>query len=364
MAKTYGVALVGLGRSGQFHLTSIKSLPEQCRLAWAVDTDTAKAQKVAKDMDCKWSSSLADPLRDAAVDIVIIASTTDTHFSFILQALNAKKSVFAEKPISHTVSEVQEAVDLAKKHNLAFVCGFQRRYDRNFIALKQQLDSGAVGELKMIKSCSRDNPLPPLEYLRTSGGIFQDMLIHDFDMQDWLSGGQTPESCHSVGHCYNEDVKKMDDLDIVAVMSKYSNGLITMTDTCRDAAYGYDQRVEAFGGKGMLTAQNEKTSTVELADARGHTTPCAEWSFPQRYKDAYFVELRDFLELLRAGPDSEMHKKEQVEMMRHPRLVKTAAAAELSWRLGREVKLSEDIEKMIEQFHSHGSAPPEKKQRV
>merc|ERR1712061_714308 len=111
------------------------------------------------------------------------------------------------------------------------------------------------------------------------------MLIHDFDMQDWHSGGQAPESITAVGHCYNPDIEKMDDLDTVAVMAKYSSGLIAMTDTCRDAAYGYDQRVEAFGEKGMLTAKNEMTNTVELANASGHLMLPAEWSFPERYRE-------------------------------------------------------------------------------
>merc|ERR1719450_1363837 len=136
-----------------------------------------------------------------------------------------------------------------------------------------------------------------------------------------------PESVSAMGHCYNPEIKKMDDLDTVAVMAKYSSGLIAMTDTSRDAAYGYDQRVEAFGEHGMLTVKNEQTSTVELATTAGHLMPPAQWSFPQRYKDAYAAELVHFLNIVKAGPDSEQHSKEQVEMARHPRIVKTATAA-------------------------------------
>jgi len=116
-----------------------------------------------------------------------------------------------------------------------------------------------------------------------------------------------------------------------------------MTDTCRDAAYGYDQRIEAFGEKGMLTARNEMTSSVELATADGHLMPPAMWSFPERYKHAYNVELAEFVSLVQAGPNSEAHRIEQHEMQRHPRIVRTALAAELSWKLGRQVSLSEDL---------------------
>lgn len=341
--KQLGIALVGLGRSGHFHLASIRSLPEVAKLKWVVDVDLRRAQNIAEENSCKWSGKLDEAVADPEVNAVIIASTTDTHFPFIMQSLRGGKAIFAEKPISHEVSEVQEAVDLAMKTQLPFVCGYQRRCDRNFRALKRQLDDGAIGVLKVVKSCSRDNPVPPLEYLRSSGGIFQDMLIHDFDMQDWLSGGQTPESITSVGHCYDDEIKKMDDLDTVAVLAKYPSGLVTMTDTCRDAAYGYDQRIEAFGAKGMLTARNETTSSVELATADGHLMPPAMWSFPERYKQAYFVELAEFVALVQAGPKSEAAELERKEMQRHPRIVRTALAAELSWKLGRQVNLSEDL---------------------
>jgi len=342
----FGIALVGLGRSGHFHLTSIESFPDVAQLQWVVDVDAERASKIASRMGCSWSTSLDEPLTDPCVDIVVVASSTDTHFPFIVQSLHAQRAVFTEKPISHTVSEVQEAVDLALRYRLPFVCGYQRRYDRNFAMMKRRVDAGCIGQLKILKSCSRDNPLPPLEYLRTSGGIFQDMLIHDFDMQDWLSDGQMPESVLAVAHCYNEALREMGDVDTVATVAKYASGLIAMTDVCRDASYGYDQRVEAFGDKGMLTAKNELTSTVELATSEGHLMPCALWSFPDRYKDAYRAELSSFLDLVRADVDSDVRKREQQDMLRHPRIVHTATAAHLSCKLQRQVFLSEDLDKL------------------
>mmetsp|Transcript_61169 Transcript_61169/g.145680 ORF Transcript_61169/g.145680 Transcript_61169/m.145680 type:complete len:365 (+) Transcript_61169:66-1160(+) len=339
-----GVALVGLGRSGQFHLTSIRTLCHMCKLLYAVDIDEAKAKEVAEEMDCKYSTTLDAAIADPAVEIVIIASTTDTHFPFIMQSLKASKSVFAEKPISHNVKEVEEAVALALKNNKPFICGYQRRCDHNFMKMKEQVDGGKVGVMKMIKSCSRDNPVPPIEYLRTSGGIFQDMLIHDFDMHDWVTGGLAPESVTAVGHCYNPQIAEFQDLDTVAVMCKYSNGLVTMIDTCRDATYGYDQRMEIFGEKGMIHVHNEPVNTVEFANGSGFQTSPALWSFPERYKGAYLYELDKFLRLVNAGPDSEDQKEERKQMLRHPRIVRQALAAELSAKLGRTVKLSEDLD--------------------
>jgi len=357
-AQRLGMVLVGLGRSGHFHLTSIKSAPKTSQLLWVVDVNVELCKTIAEEMGCKWSTSLDEPLKDPCVQAVVIASATDTHFPFIMQSLRARKSVLAEKPISHNVSEVQQAVDLAKNENLPLLAGFQRRHDANFVELKRQMDIGAIGKLKMIKSCSRDNPVPPLEYLATSGGIFQDMLIHDFDMHDLLTDGQTPESIHAVGHCYHSEIAKMDDIDIVGLITKYSSGIIGMIDTCRDASYGYDQRVEAFGAEGMITAKNELKSTVEVACSKGHTMPPAAWSFPERYKAAYLEEFMYFLNLVLAGPDSEIHKKEQIDMMRHPRLVRTALAAELSWRLNRAINLSEDLDQLMAPFHSHQNGNP------
>ena len=289
MKKT-GVAVIGLGRAGHFHMQSIIDMPGSVRLAWVIDVDTEKAKRIAAEKGCKWSNRLDEALEGPdAVDAVVIASVTDTHFPYIMQALRADKAVLAEKPISHELHEVEEAVQLAKNKNLAFVCGYQRRADRHFRELKRQLDAGAIGNLKLLKTCSRDNPIPPMEYLRTSGGIFHDMLIHDFDMLDFLSGGQVAESVTATGHSYHREIQDMGDVDICAVMFKYPSGLIAMVDTSRDASYGYDQRIEAFGEKGMLTAKNELTSTVELAKADGHRMPSAMYSFPQRYIQAVML---------------------------------------------------------------------------
>mmetsp|Transcript_125127 Transcript_125127/g.296884 ORF Transcript_125127/g.296884 Transcript_125127/m.296884 type:complete len:643 (+) Transcript_125127:63-1991(+) len=338
-AEKTRVALVGLGRAGHFHLQSMVQLPHMVELKWVVDIDEEKAQRIAAEQGCRWSTKLGETLAD--VDAVVIASATDTHFPYIMDSLRANKAVMAEKPISHELQEVIEAVELAKSRNLPFVCGYQRRADRNFRALKQQLDVGAVGKMKVVKTCSRDNPLPPIEYLRTSGGIFHDMLIHDFDMLNFLTNGEEPESVTAIGHCYHPEIQKMNDIDTCAVMFKYENGMLAMVDTSRDAAYGYDQRIEVFGEKGMLTAHNEHTSTVELANAAGYMRPPAMYSFPQRYIQAYRSELTEFIELVRAGQGSEAHAAEQVAMLRHPSVVRTTMAAEFSWKLRRTVHLSE-----------------------
>lgn len=341
-----GVALVGLGRAGQFHLTSIKTLGHMCRLLWAVDVNEARAKEVAEEMKCQHATSLDAAVADPEVDTVIISSTTDTHFAFIMQSLRAKKAVFAEKPISHSPTEVEEVVQLALANKVPFVCGYQRRCDHNFMAMKQQVLEGKIGALKMIKSCSRDHPAPPIQYLRTSGGIFQDTLVHDFDLHDYMSDGLAPETVTAIGHSHNPEIAAFHDLDTVAVMCKYSSGLVSVIDACRSASYGYDQRMEILGEKGMIQVRNEPTNTVELADETGFRTAKAQYNFAERYKGAYLHELERFFQLVMAGYDSDMQAEERRQILRHPRIVRLAIAAQLSAKLGRTVNMTEDLDKL------------------
>lgn len=243
--------------------------------------------------------------------------------------------MFTEKPISHKAHELKEICDLAVAKGRAFIVGYQRRIDRNFRELKRQVAAGTIGPLRMIKSCSRDNPLPPLPYLRVSGGIFYDMLCHDFDMIHFLCD-ELPDEVYSVGHCYNDDIRAMDDIDMVVVTMKYKSGLIATVDCSRVAAYGYDQRVEAFGEKGMATAENEKQSTVVVATDQGFQHPATEFSFPQRYKHTYATEIAEFVAMVKANG---VEPPETIQ--RHIGLDLVTAGAELSYRLGRPIKLDE-----------------------
>jgi myo-inositol 2-dehydrogenase/D-chiro-inositol 1-dehydrogenase len=187
----------------------------------------------------------------------------------------------------------------------------------------------------MLKCCSRDNPMPPMPYLKVSGGIFYDMLTHDFDMIHFLSG-EIPTEVYSVGHCYDEEIKAMDDVDTVMVTLKFASGLMATVDTSRVAPYGYDQRVEAFGEKGMATAHNEKESTVVVASAAGYVHPRSHKSFPERYKTCYTEEMAEFVAMVKAGTT-----ESEETVRRHVILERVTAAAELSHRLGRAIKLDE-----------------------
>lgn len=334
--KTLGFALVGLGRAGSFHRSALRQLPDLAKLLWVIDVDEERTKAIADAECCRGSSDIQDALKDPEVNAVIVASTTNTHFEFCMAGLQAGKAVFTEKPISHNPAQLKEVLDLAISKELPFIVGYQRRVDKNFRELQRQVvQQKAVGKLRVIKCTSRDNPLPPLEYLRVSGGIFHDMLCHDFDMINFLSD-EWPEEIHTYGHCHDERIKEMDDVDMVTVQMKFSSGLIATVDCSRVAEYGYDQRVEVLGELGMATAHNEESNTVVVATSAGFTHPRTQYSFPQRYEHTYAQEVAEFVALVREnGHESE------VLVRRHQMTDAVTTAAELSWRLGQPVKIAE-----------------------
>jgi myo-inositol 2-dehydrogenase/D-chiro-inositol 1-dehydrogenase len=195
--------------------------------------------------------------------VVIIASTTNTHYENICRSFAAQKAVFTEKPISHDQDEIDNVIRLAKSSALPFLVGFQRRFDINFVTLKQHVDTGAIGVPRVMHTTSRDNPEPPMEYLKVSGGIFHDMLCHDFDILKFVTG-QTPSKVYSVGHCYNPDIEVMNDVDTAMCTFSYPSGMIANVNTSRISPYGYDQRIEAFGSLGMSNARNKECHNTTL----------------------------------------------------------------------------------------------------
>lgn len=219
-AARMGVAVVGLGRAGAFHLSSLRSMSDQCELHWVVDIDLARAQGIALQQGCRAAARLDEALADPAVGAVIICSSTQSHYALCKAALAAGKHVFTEKPISLEPAQLAEVVELAIACGRAFVVGYQRRCDHNFRELRRQVvEQRACGQLRLIKCCSRDNPRPPLEYLAQSGGIFHDMLCHDFDMLHFLSG-QQPTEVSTAAHCHDPEIAELDDVDMVVTTLK------------------------------------------------------------------------------------------------------------------------------------------------
>jgi len=298
-SEKLNMALLGLGRAGKFHIQSIQSIPG-INLRCVVDVDESLAKRLAKDLECDYSTSAEGPLGQANIDAVIVASPTHEHYGQIQAALEAGKPVFTEKPLGSSLKEIDTCFGLAKRSGLPLFVGFNRRFDPSFSSLARGVKDGQVGVLQMLRVTSRDSPLPTMDYISTSHGIFHDCIVHDFDMLRFITG-KDPVEIYSVGSSFVEGIGALDDLDNVLVALRYDNGMIASIDVNRFASYGYDQRIEAFGSKGMLQAENRSPVSTVLSSDEGLLRPTIEHSFPTRYREAYLQELTAFSDCLREG---------------------------------------------------------------
>ena len=293
------IALLGLGRAGKFHIQSIQSIPG-ISLRCVVDVDESLARRLAKELECDYSTDAEGPLGQADVDAVIVASPTHEHYGQISAALKAGKAVFTEKPLGSSLEEIDSCFGLAKRSELPLFVGFNRRFDPSFSSLARGVKEGQVGVLQMLRVTSRDSPLPTMDYIKTSHGIFHDCIVHDFDMLRFITGVD-PVEIYSVGSSFVEGISALGDLDNVLVALKYDGGMIASIDVNRFSSYGYDQRIEVFGSKGMLQAENRSPVSTVLSSGEGLLRPTIEHSFPTRYREAYRQELVAFGDCLREG---------------------------------------------------------------
>ncbi|NAS13592.1 Gfo/Idh/MocA family oxidoreductase [Poritiphilus flavus] len=296
MLNHLNFAIIGLGRAGRFHLASLEQL-NTCRLKYIVDPNIDHADQIVSRHEYTLLPNIDAVLEDPELDAVIISTPTHFHFDHICKALKAGKHVFTEKPLGKSVKDITICYELARKRQLALHLGFQRRYDKNFIELKDSI--GGIGQVRTVKISSRDNPKPSLEYLKISGNIFHDMLIHDFDMLQFLFGYKVPESVFAFGHAYDPEIEKLNDFDSVLVTLKYPDGLLCSIDTSRTAVYGYDQRIELFAENGMAIAENERNNTVEVHKKEGTFRNPINYSFNLRYQEAYRKEIAEFIDGIR-----------------------------------------------------------------
>jgi myo-inositol 2-dehydrogenase/D-chiro-inositol 1-dehydrogenase len=300
--NTVNIAICGLGRIGDVHFRSLNSNPH-VNLVAVADAIVSKAQQAAVLVGphCKAYDSLAKLLKDdenLKLHGVVICTPTGFHTENIKEVLNAGKQVMCEKPISYSLEEVDDCYNLAKEKGLHLLCAFQRRYDPNFTKLKAVLDSGRVGKLLKVRSTSRDNPVPSIEYLRTSGGIIFDCSVHDIDVLRYVTG-EDPESVYAVGSAFNPEIGAIPDVDQLEMVLKFPSGVIGCIDISRYAVYGYDQRIEVLTHQGCIVAENQKVSTVVIGSKEGFLSEPSDYSFPQRYAEAYKAEVDHFIDLVR-----------------------------------------------------------------
>lgn len=285
----------GAGRIGAIHAANLAQDPA-FELRYVVDVNREAAEALAKKYGAKVGSAEA-ALADPAVNAVIIASSTDTHADLIERAAKAGKAIFCEKPIDLSMERVKRCVAVVRDAAVPVLMGFNRRFDPSFRALHNALFVGRVGKVELVQITSRDPSPPPPAYIAVSGGLFRDMTIHDLDMARWLLG-EEPTEIMAVGSCLVDPaIGKAGDMDTAIVTLRTASGRIAQITNSRRAAYGYDQRIEVLGEKGMVAANNQTPTTVSISDTAGVTGDKPLHFFLERYAAAYKAEMEHFREV-------------------------------------------------------------------
>jgi myo-inositol 2-dehydrogenase/D-chiro-inositol 1-dehydrogenase len=328
------VAVFGAGRIGRIHAANLAALPG-VKLKYICDPVGESAAQLAAQLGASVSTPEA-VFADASIDVIAVASPTDTHSDLINRAAAAKKHIFCEKPIDLSVPRAIACAQAVKDAGIACMIGFQRRFDPTFNEAKERLARGEIGAPEMLVVTSRDPGAPPAQYLKGSGGIFRDMLIHDFDIFRWIlcADGDEADTLYATGSVLiDPEIAKVPDIDCSVVTIRTKKGRLAQINTSRRAAYGYDQRFEVLGSAGMLQCGNHRPSEVVQSDAQGVRADKPEHFFLQRYREAYRLEVTHFFECLQSGQPFRTTIEDGVAAQ------KLADAAARSLETGMAVKL-------------------------
>ena len=300
MSAPLRVGVVGTGRIGKLHAKLLVHELPGAALAMVYDTAPAAAAGLGAPV----ASSALELVRSADVDAVAICSTTDTHVDLVIEAAEAGKPIFCEKPISLDLAEVDRALAAVERAGVLFMVGFNRRFDPGHRSVRDAVAAGEIGEVRLVRITSRDPEPPPLDYIRHSGGLFLDMTIHDFDMARFVTGSEVVEVYARGAVRVDPAIGDAGDIDTAAVILTHADGTLTLIDNSRQAVYGFDQRVEAFGSNGMAASQNVPLHGGLLRTAGGGTEPRLPTFFLDRYISSYLAEWEAFLAAVENGERS------------------------------------------------------------
>lgn len=325
------VAVLGAGRIGKIHTANLMAQPG-VQLKYVADVHAPSAIALAAQHGAA-VASVDQVFADPDIGAVVIASSTDTHADLILRAAAAGKHIFCEKPVDLTLERARVCAAAVEKAGVTALIGFQRRYDPTFAALKARIDAGEIGEQEVLNITSRDPGAPPVSYIAVSGGIFKDMLIHDFDVCRWILDDEAV-SVYATASCLTDPaIAEAGDVDTTAVTIRTRKGRLCQINTSRRSAYGYDQRFEIFGSKGLLMANNHKPTEVEAWTANAISSDLPENFFLERYRAAYALEMAHFIDAIATG------KPVRTTVADGLKALELAEAAATSWREGRVVTL-------------------------
>ena len=295
------VAVAGLGRIGKIHLKNLVRNFSEIRVVATMDVfDESKA--IADEFNVPVFVKTFDELLAVPdLDAVVICSPTDTHADYVVKAARAGKQIFCEKPLDLSLERVREVLEVVKETGVSLMLGFNRRFDPEFKKIKALVESDAVGDPQIIKITSRDPGPPPLSYIKVSGGMFLDMTIHDFDMARYISGKKVKEVFARAAVKVDPEIGQAGDVDTAVITLTFEDDSMAVIDNCRKAAYGYDQRLEVFGSKGMAQAENNFPNNHKLYTETGVSGDLPLHFFLERYDASYNQEIREFIDALVSG---------------------------------------------------------------
>ncbi|MES0881204.1 inositol 2-dehydrogenase [Roseibium sp. SCP14] len=290
------VALLGAGRIGKVHAKAVGAT-EGATLVAVADAFPEAANSLADA--CGARVSTIDEIAAAQdIDAVIICTPTDTHADLIEQFVRTGKAVFCEKPIDLSLDRVKSCLATVEETGGTLMLGFNRRFDPHFQAVREAIDEGRIGDVEMVQITSRDPGAPPPSYIQSSGGIFRDMTIHDFDMARFLLGEEVTTVYATASVLVDPEIGKLGDYDSAMVVLTTASGKQCSISNSRRATYGYDQRIEVHGSKGAVAAENQRPVAIEVATAEGYIKPPLHDFFMTRYTEAYAAEIASFVKAI------------------------------------------------------------------
>ena len=331
------LGIIGAGRIGKVHMESICTQVPNAMVKMVADPfmDVEKEAWAKKKGVEQVTKDYHEILDDPEIDAVLICSSTDTHASISMEAIEAGKHVFCEKPVDHSIEKIRQVQEALKKHPVKYQVGFNRRFDHNFEAVQNAVVSGKVGEPHIVRITSRDPEPPALEYVKVSGGMFLDMTIHDFDMARFLAGCDAEEIYVQAAVRIDPAIGKAGDVDTAVITMKMENGSIVTIDNSRKAVYGYDQRVEVFGSQGMVSVSNDTTSSAVISNSEGVMGEKPLYFFLERYMQSYAKEIRAFVQAIEQDTETPLGITDGLEAVR------MGLAAKKSLAEHRPVKMAE-----------------------
>lgn len=299
------IGVIGVGRIGRLHARNLKYQVPGSKVLAVADIFEKSAREVAAQLEIPIAEKdYRILLENKDIDAVVICSSTDTHAQIISEAAQAGKHIFCEKPIALDVDKIDQAITAVKKAGVKLQVGFNRRFDPSFKKAKELVAKGTIGTPHLVRITSRDPEPPPISYIKVSGGIFLDMMIHDFDMARYLLNQEVVELM-AVGSCLIDPaIGEAGDIDTAIVTLKYEKGAWGTIDNSRKAVYGYDQRIEIFGSEGCITVENKKPTGVIVNGANDIRSDKPVFFFIERYREAYLAEMEEFIKCIQENKET------------------------------------------------------------